>query len=70
MRPHVVAVPERDAREGDALMFYVRGQLLHVGFALDGRDMLHIEDDVAGSVIESWNRSPWLGRLEGIYRFV
>ncbi|AHD12138.1 NlpC/P60 family protein [Phaeobacter gallaeciensis] len=58
------------AQEGDALMFRVRGQLLHVGYAIDTNDMLHIEEDATGSVLECWNRSPWIGRLEGIYRFV
>ncbi|UWQ77395.1 NlpC/P60 family protein [Leisingera sp. M658] len=67
MRPQFTRVQR--AIEGDALMFRVRSQLLHVGYAIDGRDMLHIEEDATGSVLENWNRSPWLGRLEGIYRF-
>jgi cell wall-associated NlpC family hydrolase len=68
MRPYFQRVTA--AREGDALMFRVRGQLLHVGYALNGRDMLHIERASIGSNVEVWNRSPWTGRLEGIYRFV
>lgn len=55
------------AREGDALLFRVSGEMLHVGYALDGRDMLHIEGP-AGAVIEDWRSSKWRGRLEGIYR--
>jgi len=67
MRPSFRRV--KSAIEGDALMFRVRGQLLHVGYALNAIEMLHIEEDAIGSVLENWNRSPWLGRLEGIYRF-
>ena len=70
LRPQFVSVKRADIQEGDALMFRVRSQLLHVGYALDGRDMLHIEEDSTGSVLEAWNRVKWLGRLEGIYRFV
>lgn len=57
------------AKEGDALLFRIKGHLLHVGFALDRRDMLHIEHDTTGSLLEIWDRQPWRGRLEGIYRF-
>lgn len=57
------------AEEGDALLFRVKGQLLHVGYALDGRDMIHTGSDTGDSRIERWNGTIWLGRLEGIYRF-
>lgn len=60
-----VACPE----EGDALLFRVVGQLLHVGFAVGARHMLHIENE-AGSVLECWDSTRWRGRLEGIYRVI
>lgn len=56
------------AKEGDALLFRVRGQALHVGYALGGRDMLHMYYPEDGSLIECWTGTGWLGRLEGIYR--
>jgi cell wall-associated NlpC family hydrolase len=56
------------AQEGDALLFRVRGQLLHLGFCLGARAMLHIEGP-AGSVIEDWTAARWRARREGVYRF-
>lgn len=58
------------AQEGDALMFRIGGHLLHVGYALDSRDMIHMYHENAGSLIERWNGSQWKGRLEGIYRAI
>lgn len=55
-------------REGDALLFHVRGAVLHVGYALDARDMLHVQTD-PGSVIERWTAARWASRLEGVYRW-
>lgn len=56
------------AQEGDALLFLSAGRPLHLGYALDDQDMLHI-DRIAGSRIERWRGGRWLGKLEGIYRF-
>ena len=55
------------AQEGDALLFRMAGRPLHLGYALDNTDMLHI-DAVADSRVECWRRASWLGKLEGIYR--
>lgn len=68
MRPLFRAVAE--AQEGDALLFRVGGRLLHVGYALDGRDMLHMHHPEDGSLIECWTGTRWRGRLEGIYRAI
>lgn len=57
------------AEEGDALLFRVAGRLLHVGYSVGSTHMLHVENE-AGSVIERWTTTRWLGRLEGIYRAV
>lgn len=57
------------ARDGDALLFRVQGRLLHVGFAVGARHMLHIENE-AGSVLECWDSTRWRSRLEGIYRAI
>ena len=67
LRPRFRRVAQ--AREGDALMFRVAGRLLHVGYALDNHDMLHIETDGIGSAIERWRAIRWASRLEGIYRY-
>lgn len=56
------------AEEGDALLFRASGRLLHVAYALDDRDMLHIGRNTGVSLIERWRSTRWLGRLEGIYR--
>lgn len=52
---------------GDALLFRA-GRSWHIGFALDARMMLHIEDE-RGSRIEPFGSSLFGARLEGIYRF-
>lgn len=65
-RPLWQAVGE--ARQGDAVLF-LAGRAWHIGYALDDRQMLHIEDD-AGSVIEPFETTRWGQRLEGKYRFV
>jgi hypothetical protein len=57
------------AREGDGLLFRMAGGSMHVGYALDNRDMLHLEADAQRSCIETWRSSRWLGKLEGIYRY-
>ena len=56
------------AEEGDALLFRSAGRPLHVGYALDDRDMLHTSDDTAASLIERWRETRWLCRLVGIFR--
>lgn len=65
-RSDVIRVAQ--AQEGDALLFYAHGRPLHLGFALNNQDMLHI-DSIAGSRVERWRAAAWLGKLEGIYRF-
>jgi len=57
------------AREGDALLFTMAGRSMHVGYALNARDMLHLETDQARSCVERWNSTRWRGKLEGIYRY-
>ncbi|APZ53753.1 NlpC/P60 family protein [Salipiger abyssi] len=57
------------AQEGDALLFRMAERPLHLGFALDSDDMLHI-DAIAESRVERWSRASWLSKLEGIYRIV
>jgi cell wall-associated NlpC family hydrolase len=56
------------AREGDAVLIYVTGRALHVGYALDDRSMLHVETDV-GAVIEEFTGLGFAARLEGVYRY-
>lgn len=67
-RDDVIEVVRPDVAEGDALLFLADGRPLHVGFALDGRDMLHTETHA--SCVECWTGPRWIGKLEGIYRFV
>ena len=57
-----------DVREGDALLFLAAGRALNLGFALDGRDMIHTECEA--SCVEAWTGPARFGKLEGIYRFV
>ena len=61
--------PERVASEGDALLFEVRGMPLHVGYALDGRLMLHTSQDTGEVVIEDFKSPAWGDRLEGVYSY-
>ena len=56
------------AREGDALLFKVAGEPVHLGFALNNKMMLHTEK-ATGAVIEDFRSSKWGTRLEGIYRY-
>lgn len=51
-------------QDGDALLFRVGDRLLHVGFAVGPRHMLHIENE-AGSVLECWDSTRWRARLAG-----
>ncbi|GGG77496.1 hypothetical protein GCM10011415_28000 [Salipiger pallidus] len=55
------------AEEGDALLFLSAGRPLHLGYALNNRDMLHIEAH-SGSRVDCWRSMRWNGKLEGIYR--
>lgn len=55
------------AEEGAALLFRVRGLELHVGYALNNRQMLHACGDVGESVIEDFQTGAMSRRLEGIY---
>lgn len=57
------------AREGDLLLFYMAGGSYHVGYALDDKDMLHLESERLTSCIERWRSPFWLGKLEGVYRY-
>ncbi|ETX26846.1 NlpC/P60 family protein [Roseivivax isoporae] len=74
VRNRVVAVeriryrPVETAEEGDAILFRAAGRPLHVAYAIDDRDMLHIGQDTGVSVLERWRASRWLCRLEGIFR--
>lgn len=61
--------PVREASEGDALLFKVRGMPLHVGYALDGRLMLHTSQDTGEVVIEDFKSPSWGERLEGVYSY-
>ena len=65
-REHYREVTE--AREGDALLFRSAGRPLHVGYALDDRDMLHISGDTIASTIERWRSTRWRCRLVGVFR--
>ena len=56
-----------DIQEGDALLFRA-GRGLHIGYALGGRDMLHVENE-ACSVIERWDCTRWRSRLVGVFRY-
>ena len=66
LAPHFSQV--EDVQEGDALLF-LAGGFLHVGFALDEVDMLHVHKDAAGSVVESYTGTIWAKRLKGTYRY-
>nr|WP_311202200.1 hypothetical protein [Leisingera sp. S132] len=55
------------AEEGAALLFRVRGLELHVGYALNNRQMLHACGDAGESVIEDFRQGAMSRRLEGIY---
>ena len=56
-------------QEGDALLFLMGGRSLHIGYALDHKDMLHLETDAARSCVERWRLDRWQTKLEGIYRY-
>ena len=62
--------PVEIASEGDALVFRVRGHLLHIGYAVNKRLMLHTSQETGESVLEDFLSIAWGGRLEGIYRYV
>ena len=56
------------AREGDAILCLAAGQL-HIGFALNQNDMLHVHKDLVGACIEDFTSPRWARRLIGIYRY-
>ena len=62
-------IDRTDVEEGDALLFRHRGHALHVGYALNGRDMLHASMDSFGVAIDRWTASLWLSKLVGAYRY-
>lgn len=55
------------AVEGAAVLFLVRGQALHVGYALGPNLMLHSSGEAGQSIVEDFTSSAWGARLEGIY---
>jgi len=55
-----------DVCEGDVLVFHGTGRL-HVGYALDGADMLHITEH-GSSRVERWKRQAWTSRMIGAFR--
>lgn len=59
----------KDVQEGDALLFSMAGGSMHVGYALNNRDMVHLESESAGSCLERWRSTRWFGKLKGIYRY-
>jgi len=67
LRPLASRIARDRVLEGDALLFFVDGRALHVGYALDANDMIHAHRDA--SKIERWTGRRWINRLEGIYRF-
>ena len=67
VRPQWCAVST--ASEGSAVLFRVRGLVLHVGYALDGRRMLHTSRDTGESVIEDFTALQWGDRREGLYDY-
>lgn len=56
-----------DAREFDILVFRRAGLTTHVGIALDGERMLHI-DAGGDSHLASYTTGRWASRLAGAYR--
>ncbi|QFT47807.1 NlpC/P60 family protein [Roseivivax sp. THAF40] len=54
---------------GDALLFRVGRHVVHVGYCLGPRLMLHTEREGPGSVIEDFTFEPWRARLNGVFRF-
>ena len=67
VRPHWRAVSA--ASEGSAVLFRVRGLALHVGYALDGRRMLHTSRDTGETVLEDFTALHWGDRREGLYDY-
>ena len=55
-------------REGDLVLLRAGGHLAHVGYAVDGAWMLHIEDAL-GSRLARYDRPPTVSRVEGVYRY-
>lgn len=60
-------VREAEGRLGDVVVLRMRGQPMHVGFILDERHMLHIEQGI-NSVIERYDSLKWKKRITGIFR--
>lgn len=58
-----------EVAEGDALLFRMGPDRLHIGYALDAMDMLHLPDSGTGSTIERWRGMRWGGRLIGMWRY-
>lgn len=55
-------------REGDVIVFRMRGVAMHTGFVVRPGVMLHVYEGI-DAVIEDYNRSRhWNGRILGIFR--
>ena len=61
-------VPRAEVREGDLVLLRAGGHLAHVGYAVDGAWMLHIEEAL-GSRLARYDRPPTVSRVEGVYRY-
>jgi cell wall-associated NlpC family hydrolase len=58
-----------DIQAGDALLFKMSLNFLHVATAISARDMIHIQRG-SGCTIEPIGASKWRARLIGAFRFV
>lgn len=55
------------AIEGDAILFRIGSRDLHIGVALNNKDMLHAHH-TGGVCVEPWNHILWKKRVLGIFR--
>lgn len=62
-------VPAEQHRAGDIAVFSVGRLPSHVGLVVSQDTMLHIEKGT-DSVVERFDRQPWVNRIEGVYRHV
>lgn len=63
-----LSAPVVEVVAGDALLFRISPNLLHVATALDGRAMIHAAPET-GVAIEDINSPAWAGRAIGAFRF-
>ena len=62
-----VEVDEDNAKQGDGVVFEIKGMVFHIGYILQPPQFLHIHKNI-NSCLDRWTHGRWNRRIDGFYR--